>query len=181
MPELGSDGTRIDHSRTTDGTVLDLDARPIRPGTPAPGAPATAPTAAVATKRAAAAPAVGKPRGNKQEVPLHVPRASFEALAAYADGERVSRGVAVMRALRAVHSDLARDLAPSRADDGPFPAERRSRRRIRVDQAVRTSVLVWPDEAAALSRVADDLDLSCSELVTLAIDRHLAVAADPAD
>jgi hypothetical protein len=46
-----------------------------------------------------------------------------------------------------------------------------------VDQAVRTSVLLWPDEAAALARVADELDLSCSELVTLAIDRHLAGTA----
>jgi hypothetical protein len=155
MPELGSDGTRIEPSRVGDGTVLDLDARPSRRDSPA----------------------VGKARGNKQEVPLHVPRSSFDALAAYADDERVSRGVAVMRALRAVHAELARELAPSGDTGGPFPAERRSRRRIRVDQAVRTSVLVWPDEAAALARVADELDLSCSELVTLAIDRHLVDAA----
>jgi len=152
MPELGFDGTRTDPHRIGDGPDLDLDAR----------------------LHDAATPAVGKPRGNKQEVPLHLPRTSFDALAAYADGESVSRGVAVMRALRASHADLVRELAPAADTEGPFPAERRSRRRIRVDQAVRTSVLVWPDEAVALARVADDLDLSCSELVTLAVYRHLA-------
>jgi hypothetical protein len=98
-------------------------------------------------------------------------------LASYADGASVSRGVAVMRALRATYNDLSQDLAPSLDTTGPFPAERRSRRRIRVDQAVRTSVIVWPDEAAALAQVADELDLSCSELVTLALDLHLAADA----
>jgi hypothetical protein len=155
MPELGFDGTRTDLIRTGDGPGRDLDGQP----------------------NGTVAPAVGKPRGNKQEVPLHLPRATFDALASYADGECVSRGVAVMRALRAAHADLARELAPTADTDGPFPAERRSRRRIRVDQAVRTSVLVWPDEAAALAQVADGLDLSCSELVTLAVDRHLSAAA----
>jgi hypothetical protein len=155
MPELGFDGTRTDPIRVADGHDLDLDGRPGRTATPA----------------------VGKPRGNKQEVPLHLPRATFDALATYADDESVSRGVAVMRSLRASHAELVRELAPAADTDGPFPAERRSRRRIRVDQAVRTSVLLWPDEAAALARVADELDLSCSELVTLAIDRHLSGAA----
>jgi hypothetical protein len=116
----------------------------------------------------------GKPRGNKHEVPLHLPRRSHDALATYADQEEVSRGVAVMRALRGAYHDLAAELA-SRAiePDGPFPAERRSRRRVRVDHAVRTSVMLWPDEAEALARVADELDVSCSELVTLALERHL--------
>jgi hypothetical protein len=152
MPELGYDGAPIDPDRIPARADLDLDAAPGR----------------------ASSPAVGKPRGNKQEVPLHLPRTTFDALASYADGETVSRGVAVMRALRATHADLVRELAPTADTDGPFPAERRSRRRIRVDQAVRTSVLVWPDEATALARVADELDVSCSELVTLAVDRHLS-------
>jgi hypothetical protein len=154
MPELGYDGTRLDAERHSIRSEIDLAAEPARSATAA----------------------VGKPRGNKQEVPLHLPRATFDALAAYADRERVSRGVAVMRALRAAHADIVRDLAPTVDADGPFPAERRSRRRIRVDQAVRTSVLVWPDEAAALAQVADGLDVSCSELVTRALDRHLAVS-----
>ena len=155
MPELGIDGTRIDPLRTTDGPGPDLERSPD----------------------GVVRSSVGKPRGNKQEVPLHLPRTSFEALSSYADAENVSRGVAVMRALRAAHAGLVQELAPATDTAGPFPAERRSRRRIRVDQAVRTSVLLWPDEADALARVADELDLSCSELVTMAVDRQLSSAS----
>ena len=171
MPELNVDASRFGPGR------------PDRSDRASPDRPDRADRPDIVLERAPAPPdppAVGTSRGNKQEVPLHLPRVSYEALAAQADRDAVSRGVAVMRALRATYSDLARDLAPPGDTGGPFPAERRTRRRVRVEQAVRTSISVWPDEATALARVADEFDLSCSELVTLAIDRHLRATDAPA-
>jgi hypothetical protein len=84
-----------------------------------------------------------------------------------------------MRALRDHHHNLPpRTTRPATAT-GPFPPERRVRRRLAVPHRVPTTYTLWPDECEALVQVADRLDVNLSELVTDALMLRYDIISTP--
>jgi len=89
-----------------------------------------------------------------------------------------------MAALRGSYEWVVANHTPPPAEAvGPFPAPKAPRRRLVVPDARLKPFYVHPDEAKAIDELADQLELSVSELVTIAIDRFYgedgAVAAGP--
>lgn len=83
-----------------------------------------------------------------------------------------------MRALREQHHDLSPRAERPPVPTGPFPPERRVRRRQAVPRRIPTTYTLWPDECEALVHVADQLDLNLSELITGALLRRYDIATD---
>src|SRR5919106_2850745 len=112
----------------------------------------------------------GRAVGNKRAMVAHLPAHVRDALDQEVTRERATKGVVIMRALREGHDQLAQ-RAGSRAAPatGPFPAERRVRRRLAVAHRIPTTYTIWPDECEALQQVADTFDRNLSELVTAAL------------
>ena len=78
-----------------------------------------------------------------------------------------------MEALRGAKEWLRQEYAPLVIEeDDLFPPPRRPRRRLEVVGGRHVSGGVTPEEAAAIARLAGELDLSLSELVTLAVEHH---------
>jgi hypothetical protein len=91
------------------------------------------------------------------------------------EGRRIhgTYGEATMAALRATYRWLVDHHTPEPVEAvGPFPVPTPTRRRLAVEDARVQQILVTPDEATAIERLADDLQLNLSELTSLAIDKH---------
>jgi len=113
----------------------------------------------------------GMARGNKQLINAYLPGATRARLDA-ARAEHGTLGAAVMAALRGSYQWLVDNHTPEPVEAvGPFPAPKPPRRRLEVPDARLRPFYVHRDEARAIDQVADQLELSVSELVTLAVDR----------
>jgi hypothetical protein len=89
-----------------------------------------------------------------------------------------TKGIVIMRALREQHGSFpSRPVGPVDAT-GPFPPERRVRRRRTVPHRVPTTYTLWPDECEALVQVANQPDLNLSELVTDALMLRYDITLD---
>jgi hypothetical protein len=111
----------------------------------------------------------GRQVGNKRSLVAHLPAKVRDALDEEVSQLRTTKGIVIMRALREQHHDLSPRAARPASPTGPFPPERRVRRRQAVPHRVPTTYTLWPDECEALVHVADQLDLNLSELVTGAL------------
>jgi len=110
-------------------------------------------------------------RGRKQVVQVYLPAPTRARLD---EGRAVhgTLGKAAMAALRGAYQWLVDTHTPEPVEAvGPFPAPRPTRRRLAVEDARMRQLLVDPDEAAGIEALADQLEMSLSELVTLAIDQ----------
>lgn len=113
----------------------------------------------------------GRRRSRLQYLELYVTGRAYELLTAQRPGGS-TMGQAVMEALRHTRPWLVDTYSPPPADDDFFPAPRRSRRRFHVEGGRHVSAGVTPQEAAAISRLATDIDLTLSELISLAVEHH---------
>jgi hypothetical protein len=112
----------------------------------------------------------------------HLPARVRDALDQEVAREHTTKGVVIMRALREGHEQLAKRAGTQTAPaGGPFPPERRVRRRLAVPHRVPTTYTIWPDECDALQHVADKLDLNLSELVTDALALRYKLDLDPSN
>jgi hypothetical protein len=118
----------------------------------------------------------GMPRGHKRLIHVNLPGDTRRRLEA---GRRThgTLGAAVMAALRGSYEWVVAHHTPTPAEPvGPFPAPRAARRRLVVPDARLKPFYVHPDEAKAIDELAEQLELSVSELVTIAIDHWYADA-----
>ena len=129
----------------------------------------------------AGAPADGAPeerrgivRGRKRVVQVYLP-APTRALLDQARDVHGTLGKAARAALRSSYLWLVDTYTPEPVEAvGPFPAPRPTRRRLSVEDPRMRQLLVDPGEAAGIEALADQLEMSLSELVTLAIDHCYA-------
>jgi hypothetical protein len=114
----------------------------------------------------------GTPRGRKRLLQVYLPAGTRRLLEAARDGHG-SLGAAAMAALRGSYEHIIANHIPEPVEPvGPFPAPRTVRRREHVDDARMKPIYVDPAEAAAIEQLADQCELSISELVTIAIDHY---------
>jgi hypothetical protein len=124
----------------------------------------------------------GRSVGNKRSLVAHLPAEVRDALDQDVAQEHTTKGVVIMRALREGHDQLAKRAGTRTAPaTGPFPPERRVRRRLAVPHRVPTTYTLWPDECEALQHVADKLDPNRSELVTDAFALRYQLDLDPSN
>jgi hypothetical protein len=116
-------------------------------------------------------------RGRKRVVQVYLP-APTRALLDQARDVHGTLGKAAMVALRGSYQWLVDTYTPEPVEAvGPFPAPRPTRRRLSVEDPRMRQLLVDPAEATGIETLADQLEMSLSELVTLAIDKFYG---DPA-
>jgi hypothetical protein len=116
----------------------------------------------------------GMARGRKRLIHVNLPGDTRRRLEA---GRRAhgTLGAAVMAALRGSYEWVLANHTPPPAEPvGPFPAPRPPRRRLVVPDARLKPFYVHPDEAKAIDELAEQLEVSVSELVTIAIDHWYA-------
>jgi hypothetical protein len=114
----------------------------------------------------------GLVRGRKRVVQVYLP-APTRAFLDQAREVHGTLGKAAMAALRGSYQWLVETHTPEPVEAvGPFPAPRPTRRRLSVEDPRMRQLLVDPAEAAGIETLADELEMSLSELVTLAIDFH---------
>lgn len=120
----------------------------------------------------------GNTRGRKQLLYVYLPGPTIGRL----DDARPAHGTlggAVMAALRGSYEWLVEHHTPQPVEAvGPFPAVRGPRRRQGLEEGRLKPFYVEPDEAKGIDTLAEQLELSVSELVTLAID-HFYGDGDP--
>jgi hypothetical protein len=117
-------------------------------------------------------------RGRKRVVQVYLP-APTRALLDQARETHGTLGKAAMAALRGSYQWLVDTYTPEPVEAvGPFPAPRPTRRRLAVEDPRMRQLLVDPAEATGIETLADQLEMSLSELVTLAID-HCYGQGDP--
>lgn len=112
----------------------------------------------------------GNARGRKQLLHVYLPGPTIDRL----DGARPAHGTlgdAVMAALRGSYEWLVEHHTPEPVEAvGPFPAVRGPKRRQGLEQGRLKPFYVTPDEARGIDQLAEQLEMSASELVTLAVD-----------
>lgn len=112
----------------------------------------------------------GNTRGRKQLLYVYLPGPTIARL----DGARPGHGTlgaAVMAALRGSYEWLVENHTPQRVEAvGPFPAVRGPKRRQGIEEGRLKPFYVDPEEAKGIDTLAEQLEMSVSELVTLAID-----------
>jgi hypothetical protein len=114
--------------------------------------------------------AIGMARGRKRLIHVYLPGDTAHRLDA-ARHHHGTLGAAVMAALRGSFDWIMAHHTPEpRHAVGPFPIPRAPRRRLAVDDPRLKPFYVDPDEAGAIDTLADQLELSVSELVTIALD-----------
>jgi hypothetical protein len=112
----------------------------------------------------------GNTRGRKQLLYVYLPGPTIDRLDA-ARPAYGTLGVAVMAALRGSYEWLVEHHTPEPVEAvGPFPAVRGPKRRQGVEDGRLKPFYVDPEEAKGIDALAEQLELSASELVTLAID-----------
>lgn len=114
----------------------------------------------------------GNTRGRKQLLYVYLPGPTITLL----DDARPGHGTlgnAVMAALRGSYEWLVETHTPEPTEAvGPFPAPRGPKRRQGLEEGRLKPFYVTPEEAQGIDTLAEQLELSPSELVTLAIDHH---------
>ena len=118
----------------------------------------------------------GTPRGCKRLLQVYLP-ASTRDLLDDARKDHTSLGAAAMAALRGSYEHIVANYTPEAVEGvGPFPAPRPPRRREHVEDARMKPLYVDPAEASAIEALAEQCELSMSELVTIAIDNFYGPA-----
>jgi len=116
----------------------------------------------------------GRTRGRLRYLELYLTGRAHELLLAQRDAGQTF-GESAMEALRRSRRWLIDTYAPPPPDpDDDFPPPRRSKRRFQVDGGRHVSVGVTDDEAEAVARLAAQVDLNVSQLVSIAVERHFA-------
>jgi hypothetical protein len=114
----------------------------------------------------------GTPRGCKRLLQVYLPSSTRDLLDD-ARQQHTSLGAAAMAALRGSYDHIVANYTPEPVEAvGPFPAPRPPRRREHVDDARMKPLYVDPAEATAIEALAEQCELSMSELVTIAIDNY---------
>jgi hypothetical protein len=114
----------------------------------------------------------GTPRGRKRLMQVYLPAPARHLLDQARDAHG-TLGTAVMVALRGSYDWIVDHHTPEPVEPvGPFPAPRAVRRRLVVEDARMRPIYVDPAEAAAIESLADQCEMSISELVTVALDHH---------
>jgi hypothetical protein len=152
---------------------------PAPPGTDPAGAPpngteraiATAdPGTLVGTEPVGEQKLRGNTRGRKQLLYVYLPGPTIDRLDA-ARPAHGTLGAAVMAALRGSYEWLVETHTPEPVKAvGPFPAVRGPKRRQDVEDGRLKPFYVTPEEAQGIDTLAEQLEMSVSELVTVAID-----------
>ena len=120
----------------------------------------------------------GNTRGRKQLLYVYLPGPTIDRLDAARPGHG-TLGQAVMAALRGSYEWLVEHHTPQPVEAvGPFPAVRGPKRRQGVEEGRLKPFYVDPEEAKGIDTLAEQLELSASELVTLALD-HFYGEGDP--
>jgi hypothetical protein len=129
----------------------------------------------------------GNTRGRKQLLYVYLPGPTIALL----DTARPAHGTlgnAVMAALRGSYEWLVETHTPEPVEAvGPFPAVRGPKRRQGIEEGRLKPFYVDPEEAKGIDALADQLELSVSELVTIALDKFygeggsLPVSPSPGD
>ena len=112
----------------------------------------------------------GNTRGRKQLIYVYLPGPTTVRLqeARPAHG---TFGAAVMAALRGSYEWLVEHHTPQLVEAvGPFPAVRGPKQRQNIEQGRLKPFYVDPEEAKGIDALAEQLEMSVSELVTLALD-----------
>lgn len=152
----GTDGVDVDHTGELDLTTLQ--------GQHPSGAEANGEEPAGERKLR------GNTRGRKQLLYVYLPGPTIERL----DAARQAHGTlgqAVMAALRGSYEWLVEHHTPEPVEAvGPFPAVRGPKRRQGVEEGRLKPFYVDPEEAKGIDTLAEQLEMSASELVTLALD-----------
>jgi hypothetical protein len=112
----------------------------------------------------------GNTRGRKQLLYVYLPGPTIQLL----DDARPGHGTlgnAVMAALRGSYEWLVEHHTPEPVEAvGPFPAVRGPKRRQGIEEGRLKPFYVDPEEAKGIDALAEQLEMSVSELVTLALD-----------
>jgi hypothetical protein len=112
----------------------------------------------------------GNTRGRKQLLYVYLPGPTIQLLDDARPGHG-TLGAAVMAALRGSYEWLVEHHTPQPVEAvGPFPAVRGPKRRQGVEEGRLKPFYVGPEEAKGIDTLAEQLERSVSELVTLAID-----------
>jgi hypothetical protein len=112
----------------------------------------------------------GNTRGCKQLLYVYLPGPTIQRLDDARPGHG-TLGVAVMAALRGSYEWLVEHHTPQPVEAvGPFPAVRGPKRRQGIEEGRLKPFYVDPEEAKGIATLADQLEMTVSELVTLAID-----------
>jgi hypothetical protein len=121
----------------------------------------------------------GNARGRKQLLYVYLPGPTIDRL----DDARAAHGTlgaAVMASLRGSYHWLVATHPPEPAEAvGPFPATRGPRRRQGLDGGRLKPFYVTPEEAQGIDTLAEQLEMSMSELVTVAVDHWFGDGAPP--
>ncbi len=113
----------------------------------------------------------GHLRGRKQLLYVYLPGPTVQRLDDARPGHG-TLGAAVMAALRGCYEWLVDTHTPEPVEAvGPFPAVRGPKRRQGIEEGRLKPFYVDPEEAKGIDALAEQLELSVSELVTLALDR----------
>jgi hypothetical protein len=124
----------------------------------------------IRTRAAASALGSGSKEVRRQRFQGYLPASTRRLRQLARDGQR-GLGAAAMATLRGSYDHIVANHIPEPVGPvGPFPAPRTVRRREHVDDARMKPIYVDPGEAAAIEALADQCELSISELVTIAID-----------
>jgi hypothetical protein len=112
----------------------------------------------------------GHLRGRKQLLYVYLPGPTTQRLDDARPGHG-TLGAAVMAALRGSYEWLVDTHTPKPVEAvGPFPAVRGPKRRQGIEEGRLKPFYVDPEEAKGIDELAEQLELSVSELVTLALD-----------
>ena len=112
----------------------------------------------------------GNTRGRKQLLYVYLPGPTIDRLDDARPGHG-TLGAAVMAALRGSYEWLVDHHTPEPVEAvGPFPAVRGPKRRQGVEDGRLKPFYVTPEEAQGIDGLAEQLEMSVSELVTVAID-----------
>lgn len=112
----------------------------------------------------------GHLRGRKQLLYVYLPGPTIARLDDARPGHG-TLGAAVMAALRGSYEWLVEHHTPPPVEAvGPFPAVRGPKRRQGIEEGRLKPFYVDPEEARGIDALAEQLEMSVSELVTLAID-----------
>jgi Ribbon-helix-helix protein, copG family len=121
----------------------------------------------------------GNTRGRKQLIYVYLPGPTIARL----DGARPGHGTlgaAVMAALRGSYEWLVEHHSPEPVEAvGPFPAVRGPKRRQGIEEGRLKPFYVDPEEAKGIDTLAEQLELSVSQLITVAIDHWYGQSRSP--
>jgi hypothetical protein len=158
------------------------DPDPAGPSSPngAPGGVTTIDAGVVpATEPAGEGKVRGNTRGRKQLLYVYLPGPTIDRLDDARPGHG-TLGAAVMAALRGSYEWLVEHHTPEPVEAvGPFPAVRGPKRRQGVEDGRLKPFYVTPEEAQGIDGLAEQLEMSVSELVTVAIDHFFGGGGFP--